>query len=621
MALYSEFQYGDGVLYGSSSPTLKFSAVVGTSYGGSRSGQVSLSWDITGMVSRAGATAFMIVARPMSPATVPEEGEVVLLDWKAEANMVGSQEYYTQAGKWTYFSLFLMGPDRRWKWSSFRVALPVSDWDYGNILARMLPGAMTSDEQNVGSGPSEGNLLAELLQEFGYVFDEVKTSAEALIPFWQPENIVPQAIPAVARMLDLPYISPLGPEVYRKLLAIKSDDSNTDVIGMKTSAVTRWHTRVRATTNNLISLNDSSGEVAVGSWNPPNDATSSVPVYQAVLSSNVVTLYSRINPTGISVGNSVRVGGLGSPFDGVFTVTAKSSDALPGGTVYKTQYSRTGFSNLTVKKSGGNVAKVAATPTRVLHSTYPTQLDTYDLQHDAFQRFTGGTGTWVCGELINGQPSRTMAVRQWPTVFGGFFLKINSGSAVSVTLSLDTFGSPTDTSATNVPLVSLTGLSAASNGTWQWYSSGVVALNTDSLARPKIVISPSSAEVDIDVITVGPAPLAYRAVPQLESSVIRNREYDQPTLTYNNAGVPYDQLQVSLSVLEAPSHSSALIDWGDDTVIEEVPWSTLVTTPQVHDYTARVVQEELTRFFITARDASDPLIAASTSLLIGEEPT
>lgn len=621
MALYSEFQYGDGVLYGSNSPTLKFSAVVGTSYGGSRSGQVSLSWDIAGMVDRAGSTAFMIVARPLSPATTPEEGEVVLLDWRAEANMVGSQEYYvSQAGQWTYFSLFLMGPDRHWEWASFRLALPVSDWDYTGILSRLLPGAMTSDEQNVGSGPSDGNLLVELLSEFGFVLDEIKTSAEALVPFWSSENIVPQAIPAVARMLDLPYIAALGPEVYRKLLSIKSDDSNIDIIGMKTSAVTRWHTRVRPSTNNLISLNDSSGETAIGSWRPPNDSTSSVPVFEAVLSSGTAYLHSKINATGISVGNSIRVSGMGAPFDGTFTVTAKSTQSLPGGTIYKIHYALAGFTDITKKATGGAVSKVSATPTRVLHGTYPAKLDTNDLQHEAFHRFTGGTGTWVCGEFLNGQPNRMLSVRQWPTVFGGFFLKINSGSAVSVSLSLDTYLSPTDPTSTNVPLVTLTGLSAASNGSWQWYSSGVVALNTDALARPKIVISPTSAEVDIDLVTVGPAPLAYRAVPQVQAAVVRNREYDQSTLTYNNAGVPYDQLEVSLSTLEAPSHSSAMIDWGDDTATQTVAWSTMATTPQIHDYTTRVVQDEFIRFFITVRDANDPLIAASTSLLIGEEP-
>ena len=126
MALFSQFQYGDGVLYGALSPVLVFQADVTVQSGGARHGSINVSWDINSLVTVSGVTAMMIVARPLSPATVPEEGEVMFQSWFAATHMTGDAVYSVQAGTWTYFSLFVMGTDRRWRWVSFRLALPVS---------------------------------------------------------------------------------------------------------------------------------------------------------------------------------------------------------------------------------------------------------------------------------------------------------------------------------------------------------------------------------------------------------------------------------------------------------------------------------------------------------------
>lgn len=616
MALYSEFQYGDGVLYGATSLALQFTADVEITYGGARHGGISIAWDVTGLVESIGAVATMIVASPMTPATVPEEGEVVYLDWQTAATPSGSISYYTQAGQWTYFSLFVMGTDRRWRWVSFRLALPVSDWDYSQILPRMLPGAMTSDEQNVASGPSDGNLLLELLGEFGFVLDEIKTQAEALVPFWQPDNIVPQSSPAIARLLDVPYIAELGPIAYRNLLSIKSDDSGLDTIGQKIAAITRWRSRARLSINNMLNVNDSSGERRAGEWYAGSSTL--YPLSESYgIYNEVATITLSVNPS-ISIGDTIRVTGVGSPYDGTFTVLDAYliSNPIPSKSRWYLTYSVPGALNQTkFSVPAGLVSEVPNPVSRVEHTSPPEILTTNDLQKAAFQRFSAGT--WTCGQVSGSLYRHVINTQSWPSVSAGFFLKVNSGSSVSVTLSLDTYTLPTDNSATNVPLISLTGLSAASNGTWQWYSTdGVVALNTDAVAVPKIVVSPSGAEVDLDVITIGPAPAGYRPTPRVEAEMVGNRFYDQPELTYNSS-IPYDEVKVELSVLNAPEHSSALVHWGDDTVHEIIEWGSLSGT--THDYTTKVIQEEFTRFFITVYDISDPVIAASTSILLGQE--
>ena len=68
----------------------------------------------------------------------------------------------------------------------------------------------------------------------------------------------------------------------------------------------------------------------------------------------------------------------------------------------------------------------------------------------------------------------------------------------------------------------------------------------------------------------------------------------------------------------APEFSSARIDWGDNTVTEDVTWDTFSVSLQTHDYSSKIIQDEEQRFFITVKDLSDPLIAASTSIVIGE---
>lgn len=622
MALYSEFQYGDGVLYGATSLALKFTADAEISYGGARHGGINLVWDITGLTDSIGAKAIMIVARQMTPATVPEEGSVVHLDWKADAVPSGTLSYYTQAGQWTYFSLFVMGQDRRWRWVSFRLALPVSDWDYGQILPRMLPGAMTSDDQNIASGPTAGNLLLELLREFGFVLDEIKTSAEALIPFWQSHNIVPQAAFAIAKILDVPYIAELGPEAYRRLLSIKSDDSGLDTIGRKVAAVTGWRSRTRPAINNMLNVNDSSGEIRVGAWYPPNSASAVATVVYASITSGVAELHFDSNPSSIGVGDTVLVTGLSQYFNGTFTVTAVGTTS---GGKYYIRYSAPVVSGSSVvsisteQTTVGLVSKITGTVSRVLYtdpSTVPTKITENDLKQEAFLRFP--TGTWICGEFATGGlPRHLINIQPWPTVAAGFFLKVNAGTSVSVSLSLDTYSSSDDNTATNVPLISLTGLSASSNGTWHWYdTSGVLPLNTDALASPKIVITGTGAQVDLDVITIGPAPRGYRPVPRLEAELLGNRIYDNPDMAYN-ASINYDEALVRLVALNTPEHSSAIVNWGNDTAPEVISWDSL--SGHTNDYTKNILQQDFATFFITANDVNDPLIAASTSITLGQE--
>lgn len=598
MALYSQFQYGDGVLYGALSPALNFQADVTIQAGGARHGSINVTWDINAMLSDFGVTAMMVVARPLSPATVPEEGDVMFQTWTATSYATGSAVYYVQAGTWTYFSLFVMGEDRRWRWVSYRLAMPVSDWEYGQLLPRMLPGAMTTDDQVVASPSTEGNLLAELLGEFGFVLDEVKTYAEALVPFWSADNMVPQAAPALAGLQGIPYYGELGPEVYRSLMRIKSEDSSTDVLAQKTAVVTRWRSRVRTSVNHLLNVDDSSGELRPGLW----AATTSKTVTNKALTTNVATLTTG-STHGMTTGEFILVEGVGSPFDGRWTIASTPTTTT-----------------LTFAVTAANVTSMAATgtvtelgSTRIAYvADQPVGMDQYDVQSAAYQRFS--EGTWVCGDPTD-TDTHNININFWPTAIAGFYLRVESGTDVDVTLSLDTKSSFDDGSVTNVPLLELTALTAVDDDEWVWYQSEVVALNTDIIGRPRLEIT--GGVVDMDVIVVGPAPRGYRAVPTVEAWAIPDSRYDEADLEYDES-IPYDRLTVALGVIGAPEYSSARIDWGDNTVTEDVTWDTFATSIQTHDYSSKIIQDEEQRFFITVKDLSDPLIAASTSIVIGE---
>lgn len=620
MALFSQFQYGDGVLYGALSPVLEFRAEVNIQAGGARHGSINVSWDINDLIITAGVSGLLVVARSLSPATVPEEGEVMFQSWEAQSHATGDAVYYVQSGTWTYFSLFVMGADRRWRWVAYRLAMPVSDWEYGQLLPRMLPGAMTTNDQVVASPPSEGNLLAELLGEFGFVLDEVKTYAEALVPFWSADNMVPQSAPALAGLQGIAYYGELGPEVYRNLMRIKSEDSSTDVLAQKTAAVTRWRSRVRTSVNNILNVNDSSGELRPGLWAAETFST----VTNKSLTSNVATLTTGASH-GLTAGNIFLVEGVGAPFDGRWSVASAPTTTTITFAVTAP--------NVTSAASSGTVVELGSSRELHLPGTAPEGMTLNDVQRDAYQRFSGGT--WICGH-----PDHTdvhnINVNFWPTAIAGFYLRVNTGTDVDVTLSLDTRSSLDDVTVTNVPLLELTGLSteggggdfgpdfedefdfdSPSEGGWIWYQSDVVALNTDVIGRPRLEISPSDAVVDLDVIMVGPAPHGYRAVPSLEAMIVPGTRYDEDTLQYDES-IPYESLVVALRVLGPPEFSSARIDWGDGTATDDVTWDIFSSTLQTHDYTSKIVQDEEQRFFITVKDLSDPLIAASTSIVIGE---
>jgi hypothetical protein len=239
-------------------------------------------------------------------------------------------------------------------------------------------------------------------------------------------------------------------------------------------------------------------------------------------------------------------------------------------------------------------------------------MDQYDVQSAAYQRFS--EGTWVCGDPTD-TDTHNININFWPTAIAGFYLRVESGTDVDVTLSLDTKSSFDDGSVTNVPLLELTALTAVDDDEWVWYQSEVVALNTDIIGRPRLEIT--GGVVDMDVIVVGPAPRGYRAVPTVEAWAIPDSRYDEADLEYDES-IPYDRLTVALGVIGAPEYSSARIDWGDNTVTEDVTWDTFATSIQTHDYSSKIIQDEEQRFFITVKDLSDPLIAASTSIVIGE---
>lgn len=254
MALFNEFRHGDGVLYGALSKALKFFAEQNMS-GGARHGAVDFTWD----VSEFDAQAVMIVSSPRNPAAVPEEGTVVMLNW--DPGTGGKVTASSEQGTWTYYSLFVLDKMGRWKWVSFTLFLPVSDWGYRDILPKLLPGAAVSDDMNVRAEPDANNMIVEWLGEFGFLIDEVKTAAEALVPFWDKEHIVPQAGPALASLMRLDYIAELGPKVYSDLMALGGYSDNTlGVLGQKAAIVTRWPAHCRVSHNHFLNLNDSSAE-------------------------------------------------------------------------------------------------------------------------------------------------------------------------------------------------------------------------------------------------------------------------------------------------------------------------------------------------------------------------
>ena len=275
---------------------------------------------------------------------------------------------------------------------------------------------------------------------------------------------------------------------------------------------------------------------------------------------------------------------------------------------------------LTFAVTADNVTSVAATgsitqlgSSRLAYSgDAPTSLADYDVQSTAYQRFL--EGTWICGDPTD-TDIHNINVNFWPTAIAGFYLRVESGADVDVALSIDTKSSFDDGTITNVPLLELTALSAAANDEWVWYQSEVVAMNTDVIGRPRLEVT--GGVVDMDVIVVGPAPRGYRAVPAVEAWVVPDSRYDEADLEYDES-IPYDRQTVVLGVLGAPEFSSARIDWGDNTVTEDVTWDTFSVSLQTHDYSSKIIQDEEQRFFITVKDLSDPLIAASTSIVIGE---
>lgn len=200
MAYFKEFRYGNGILYGALSANLTFYADPLIDAGGAVHGGLRIVWDIKALHELSG---MMIVSRPMRPATIPEEGEVIFQefgeyskhqgktsvyrDWLLSP--AGEIEYAGFSGNWTFLSLFTLSQSGNWVWQAFALALPVSDWDFGPTLASLLPGIALSDDMNAVSPAEEGNLLVEILDEFGFLLDEVKTMAEALVPFWDVKNI------------------------------------------------------------------------------------------------------------------------------------------------------------------------------------------------------------------------------------------------------------------------------------------------------------------------------------------------------------------------------------------------------------------------------------------------
>lgn len=600
MALYKEFQYGDGVLYGAYSPALVFRADVNIQEGGARHGSTNIYWDISALVEAEGTTAMMVVARPLAPATVPEEGEVAYITWEPGAHLIESASYYTQVGTWTYFSLFVMGGDRRWRWVAYRLTMPVSDWDYSAILPSLLPGAMTTDDQVVASPPTVGNTLSELLGEFGFVFDEVKSYAEALVPFWSPDNIVPQAAPFLAALKGTTYYPQLGPEAYRNLLKVKSEDATIDVMGLKTSAITRWHNRVRMSVNEMVNINDSSAENRAGLW----AATTQSTVTDRERTTDVVTLTTDA-AHGLSTGDPILVYNVGDTFDGRWTVlTAPTATTLT--------YTGPG-DDLASEAASGTVTEMGAV--RREHTGDPEEiLVTHDVGSTAYHRFSGGT--WICGDP-NDDRNHNINTNFWATAVAGFLLRVNSGTDVDVTLSINTRATLGDPSDTNVPLLALEGLTTVSDSDWTWYQSDVIAMNTDIIGRPQLEISPANAIVDIDVMVIGPAPRGYRAIPTLEAHIMKDSRYDEDNLLYDESMI-YDRVNVGLGVIGPPEFSSAQIDWGDGTAKDIVDWDVFAVSLQTHDYRTRIQQGVEQRFFITVKDVNDPLIAASTSLIVGE---
>lgn len=606
MALYGEFRYGDGVLYGALSPAIRFTADVLVQEGGARHGAVEIEWDISSPVDNGNAFGVMIVAREMQPASVPEDGETILQSFDVRATPSGRATYYSQAGTWTYLSLFLLGSDYRWRWSSFRLVLPVSDWEYGTrVLPSMVPGVMKTDDYVVASPHTEGNLLTELLGEFGFLLDEVKSSAEALVPTWDSRNVVPQAAPQVAALLGLPFIAELGPEPYRRLLAIGSEDSSLDILSLKSAVVTGYRTRVRPSTNYLLNVNDSSAESRVGN--------ESVAIVGASGNGSSVT-FTTDGYHGLQVGSSVAVSGV-SPSGLNMTATVTAVPSASSFTVASTVTA--------TYTSGGSVVKYRAGwikdgttytyPTRIAYANdEPADADDFDLSTNAYMRFPSG-GTWVLRDPSN-DDRHLIDVSSWPTVIGGFYARKVSGTSPTVKLSVQTRANYTDTTWTTVDILT----SSALTTDWQWFASDVLGLNTDEIARAVLTISPSDAVVEIDNVLLGFAPTRYRYVPTLVANVQQNHSYNQSDFTYNQ-NTSYDRLTVGLYAQNAPEFGTALVYWGDDSYPQTINWSSLGGSVTTHDYTSSVVQDEEVTMYIVAKDTSDLITAGSTTVVIGKE--
>lgn len=283
MGFYREFRYGTGVLYGSLMPNIEF-WVEPLIRGGSKHGAMLVAWDISS-IKEERPNGIMLVARPGRPAFVPEEGTAFYMSFNDGTHEVdedgeylnfdkGTVDFYGFTGKWTYFSMFFLGTDNRWYLAAFVLGLPVSNWQKGTVaLPHLFPGMYLVGDGNVSSAKDDQSLMAQVLEEFGFVLDEVKTAAEALIPMWDSQNIVPQATRSIAWLLGLEWIPALGSGVYQDLLGLPEyGSSSLDSLGEKVEAIVRWTVRPRDSRNKMLSLDDSSAEYGVGAWSSGNDA-------------------------------------------------------------------------------------------------------------------------------------------------------------------------------------------------------------------------------------------------------------------------------------------------------------------------------------------------------------
>ena len=443
MALYREFKFGDGVLYGALSRVLKF-YVKQRIAGGAIHGGADITWDVAEFDTQ----GVLICANDRTPATVPEEGRLVHVNWGGEGEpraVSGTISDHAEQGDWTYYSLFVLNDYGHWDWVAFALFLPVSDWDHGTILPRLLPGVAISDDMNVQSEPDQEYLINQFLGEMGFLLDEVKTAAEALVPFWDTRHLIPQAAPTIASLLRLDYIAELGPKAYIDLLGVDGYADNTlDVLGRKSDAVTRWPTICRLSINNLLNLNDSSAE--------------------------------------------------GDPLVG-------EPQPQPPSGAYSQPYLRSAW----VDGHGRRPGRVSRTHA---NEGVPPAYLFYDVKQRGYFRFPAGGFT--CGSPLNVQTPHAIDISTWPSVIGGFFAKLPDGVSepASVTLSMITKPHGQGIQQVNQGMRHPVFSAAVTSHTWEWFSSdGVLPLGTDKLGYPHLSIGGrgiSAAVVDLDIVLLGP---------------------------------------------------------------------------------------------------------------------